>query len=68
MSAQKEERVAMGREPGSFLVCPKQRSLKNQESTDDKFHSCIKPVLRTFYMNGTGVEEGVIKKNKQKHS
>ena len=55
----------MGREPGRLLVRPKQRSLKNQESTDDKFHSFIKPVLRIFYMNGTGVVKGVIKKNKQ---
>ena len=51
----------MGREPGSLLVCPKQRSLKNQESTDDKFHSFIKPVLG-IYTNGTEDEEGVIKK------
>lgn len=52
----------MGREPGSLLACPKQRSLKNQESTEDKFHSFIKPVLRIFHTNGTEVEEGVIKK------
>lgn len=55
MIAQEEERM------GGSLHLSKAEMTKTGYTTGDKFHSCIKLVLRTFYMKGSGVEEGVIK-------